>query len=477
MVRLTREVLVGAEPDAVSCFGHSLIALDAAGRPLTPVPLMAGFPERDAGPRAPGPGLDGAAVHARTGQYLPPTRATGPRSSRGWPRRAGSSSDSRRSRFVSFADYSKASPVTSPSLASGTGLLDLGARAWDEELLDSLGSTPGACRSSPNVPVWIDGVCANLGTGCLGSRAALSVGTSAALRILYETDRPRPRPGTLFSISWTSGASSKAGALSDSGGNPPRLARRDTSATAALSATITGYVSALPRRRALDGLGSSCDRRRDRPDLRDDAGRPPPGGARGGGLPVAAIAELLPEIEAVVALGWRPSQRPGVDPDHGRRPSTGRSRIRGRGGIAPRCWPVSAVGTNRLRGGGWHHLGKVFEPHEGRAEAYRSARERQLRLYEEPSWPRLISSNCRSTPSGRLRCDAVQKAGIGHPGNRNGARAPRPTLLYYREEMNHNPANPQWPEPRPASVLSAGTRASPVTPRSISRATTSRSRS
>jgi sugar (pentulose or hexulose) kinase len=28
-------------------------------------------------------------------------------------------------------------------------------------------------------------------------------------------------------------------------------------------------------------------------------------------------------------------------------------------------------------------LGKVFEPHEGRAEAYRSARERQLRLYEE----------------------------------------------------------------------------------------------
>jgi transketolase len=52
-----------------------------------------------------------------------------------------------------------------------------------------------------------------------------------------------------------------------------------------------------------------------------------------------------------------------------------------------------------------------------------------------------------------LAMDAVQKAGIGHPGTAM-ALAPLAYLLY-REEMNHNPANPQWPD-RDRFVLSAG---------------------
>jgi len=106
--------------------------------------------------------------------------------------------------------------VTSPSLASGSGLLDLGARAWDGELLDVLGLDAGRLPELADVPVWIDGACANLGTGCLGSRAALSVGTSAALRILYETDRPRPRPG-LFLYLLDGRRVVEGGALSDGG--------------------------------------------------------------------------------------------------------------------------------------------------------------------------------------------------------------------------------------------------------------------
>jgi transketolase len=52
-----------------------------------------------------------------------------------------------------------------------------------------------------------------------------------------------------------------------------------------------------------------------------------------------------------------------------------------------------------------------------------------------------------------LAMDAVQKAGIGHPGTAM-ALAPLAYLLY-REEMHHNPANPQWPD-RDRFVLSAG---------------------
>src|ERR1700757_5546447 len=49
--------------------------------------------------------------------------------------------------------------------------------------------------------------------------------------------------------------------------------------------------------------------------------------------------------------------------------------------------------------------------------------------------------------------DAVQKANAGHPGTAM-ALAPLAYLLY-AEVMEHNPANPQWPD-RDRFVLSAG---------------------
>jgi gluconokinase len=375
MVRLARDVLGGVEPDAVSCFGHSLIALDAAGRPLTPVlgwrDVRSATQARELQAR-----LDGAAVHARTGQYLHPSY---------WPAKLAWLAETEpevfraASRFVSFADYLLGEPVTSPSLASGTGLLDLGARAWDEELLDSLGLDARRLPELADAPVWIDGVCANLGTGCLGSRAALSVGTSAALRILYETDRPRPRAG-LFLYLLDGRRVVEGGALSDGGNLPVWLdetlrdggpqrddhgltflpflgGERSTGWDPAATGAVTGLTFATTpadlRRAALEGVA----------------------------FRVAAIAELLPEIEAVVASGGGLRNDPAwiqIMADALDRPVT-----------------ESAVEEASLRGAavaalertGYEAaeapLGKVFEPHEGRAEAYRSARERQRRLYEE----------------------------------------------------------------------------------------------
>ena len=375
MVLLARAVLEGAEPDAVSCFGHSLIALDGAGRPLTPVLDWRDVRSAPQARQLEGR-LDRSAVHARTGQYLHPSY---------WPAKLAWLAETEpevwraAARFVSFADYLRGEPVTSPSLASGTGLLDLGTRTWDAELLDCLGLDAGRLPELADVPVWIDGACSNLGAGCIGSRAALSVGTSGALRVLYETDDPRPRPG-LFLYLLDGRRVVEGGALSDGGnlrvwldrtlrdGGDPRADHGltflpflggerstgwDPDATGAVAGLTFETTPADLRQAALEGVA----------------------------FRFAAIAALLPEIEHVVATGG------------GLRYDPAWIQIMA---DALGCPVVeSAVEEASLRGAAVARLqqtgcevakaplGKVFEPQEAMAEEYRSARERQQRLYEE----------------------------------------------------------------------------------------------
>ncbi len=141
IVRLVREVVGGRDEgvDAVgtSCFGHSLIALDAADRPLTPV---LGWRDTRSAEAAAWlrRRVDPGAVQARTGAHLHPSF---------WPAKlawlAEAEPDVFRSaaRFVSFCDYLYARlhgvvAGTSSSIASGTGLLDLTTGGWDPELLE-----------------------------------------------------------------------------------------------------------------------------------------------------------------------------------------------------------------------------------------------------------------------------------------------------------------------------------------------------
>src|SRR5207247_959578 len=132
------------------------------------------------------------------------------------------------SKFVGFSEYLYAQllgrdvPI-STALASATGLLDLHARAWDQELLEVLGVD---AEQLPEIsddavdgwfPALLDGACSNLGTGCVTrERAALMVGTSGAFRTVYESAQPQARPG-LF-IHWVDGARVvEGGSLSDGG--------------------------------------------------------------------------------------------------------------------------------------------------------------------------------------------------------------------------------------------------------------------
>ena len=384
----------GDEVDAVgaSTFGHSLLCLDERGRPASPIYMWRDTRSDDAAEwlrRR----LDAAAVHARTGCHL---------HSSYWPAKlvwlAGEEPELFRSaaRFVSFADYlyerlTGERPQCSLSLASGTGLLDLAAGDWDEELLATLGLdaerlTPlGDEPAEGWFPALLDGVCSNVGAGCVTrERAALMVGTSGAYRILYETERPQPRPG-LFLYRADERRVLEGGALSDGGNLYYWLNQTLRDAEAPLADRDPGshgltFLALLGGERspgwhqhakgAIEGLTFKTSPR----DLRQAA-------LEGVAFRFAEIADLLPGIEEIVATGGALLNDPDwiqIIADALARPITTsgvqEASLRGAAVIASERLGLDVPPAP---------LGRVVEPRADRADAYRAARERQRRLYEE----------------------------------------------------------------------------------------------
>jgi gluconokinase len=203
---------------AISCFWHSLVAVDERDRPLTPVLTW-----RDRGGALPplDPlSLDPADYHRRTGCFLHPAY---------WPakieRLARDGVDA--ARYLSFGDYLllrlTGEARTSVSTASGTGLFDPNGLTWDEETLAALGLKPSQLAPLSDEPVagvWPalgDGACSNVGAGCVSrGRAAVMVGTSAAARVVYEAPAAEPRAG-LFLYRLDDRRFCEGGALSDGG--------------------------------------------------------------------------------------------------------------------------------------------------------------------------------------------------------------------------------------------------------------------
>ena len=377
---LVRDVLGGEEPDGVSCFAHSLVAVDAEWNPLTPI-----LGWRDTRSAAAAEWLrrrvDNDAVHARTGAYLHPSF---------WPAKLAWLAEAepemwrRAERFVSFADFVAGAPETSLSMASSSGLLDLTTRDWDEELLDVLGLERERLPAIVDRPTWIDAACSNVGAGCTTrDRAALMVGTSGALRVLYESERPQPKPG-LFAYLMDERRVVEGGALSD-GGNLYDWLRRtlqDDGGSLAGRDPRDHGLTFLPFLGGERSTGWNPDARgtvhgltfATTPlDLRQAA-------YEGVGFRFAAIAELLPDVTEVVATGG------GLLHDL--------DWVQIMADALARPVLVSAVPEASLRGAAVSVLqrmghepgdaptGEVFHPREDRAEAYRSAREDQQRLYE-----------------------------------------------------------------------------------------------
>jgi gluconokinase len=220
---------------------HSVLPIDSRGEPMGELVSWA-----DTRPRRPPGGLQlGPAaseqLRQRTGCALAPMYWTwrapwlsdalsdglsGPPSKARGARRAGARGGP--ARLVGLAEYVGlkllGDPSMSVSMASGTGLLATAAHTWDEEALEvaGLARSPGVLpplappgwqgrlsegwrRRWPALatavwhPVLGDGAAANLGAGCEGpGRAALTVGTSAAVRALRAAPDASPLPAGLW---------------------------------------------------------------------------------------------------------------------------------------------------------------------------------------------------------------------------------------------------------------------------------------
>jgi gluconokinase len=195
----------------LSCFWHSLVGLDEAGEPVTPVLFWAD--RRSANQVATlRQELDQRAVHQRTGCVI--HSSYWPAKLR-WLKETRPADFARAVRWCSFADYAvkqiHGEDLTTDSMASGTGMMDVRSAQWDGELTAAAGVDPATLPpivppSSPltsmkpafagrwpdlaQIP-WYpgigDGACANVGCGAVTSdRIALTVGTSAAIRVIAE---------------------------------------------------------------------------------------------------------------------------------------------------------------------------------------------------------------------------------------------------------------------------------------------------
>lgn len=197
----------------ISCFWHSLVAVDEGDRPLTPVLTwrdLAGDP----------PPLDPVDYHRRTGCFLHPAY---------WPAKIARlhAEGIDAARYLSFGDYLllrlTGEVRTSVSTASGTGVFDPNRLAWDDETLGALGLDDERLpplSDEPVAGVWPafgDGACSNVGAGATApGRAAVMVGTSAAARVVRAESAVEPRPG-LFLYRLDGTRFCEGGALSDGG--------------------------------------------------------------------------------------------------------------------------------------------------------------------------------------------------------------------------------------------------------------------
>lgn len=195
--------LCDVELVAISAQWHSVVPLDAGGTTLGPV--LTWLDTRPTPPAGMAGPADPDAFHQRTGAWwhrcywsvrLP------------WLRKRTSAPIAR---FVGLPEYVLGALLDdvpmSVSQASGTGLLDLRSLSWDAEACELAGVRPGELptlapagwrgRLRPGyarrwaalaAAAWTapvgDGAASNVGSGCIdASRAAVTVGTSAAVRL------------------------------------------------------------------------------------------------------------------------------------------------------------------------------------------------------------------------------------------------------------------------------------------------------
>ncbi|HVG29158.1 MAG TPA: gluconokinase [Pyrinomonadaceae bacterium] len=228
---------------AVSCFMHSLVGVDSQEeRAVTPVYGWADTRAASEVGRLRGL-FDERAAHARTGC---PFHASYWAAKLLWLRRTRADTFARAARWLSFGEYLLkhlcGETAASVSMASGTGLFDVRRCEWDAEIVAGLGLPTGRLprlagdaetfalsetfaarwpllRGRPVFAVCGDGPANNVGAVCVTAKEiALMVGTSGAMRVVYEGEPPRELPAGLWCYRLDRRRVAVGGALSDGGG-------------------------------------------------------------------------------------------------------------------------------------------------------------------------------------------------------------------------------------------------------------------
>ncbi len=228
---------------AASCFWHSLVGVDEHGRATTPLLGWADTRAKNAAGELKAQ-FNEQEVHPRTGARFHPSY---------WPakllwlRKERSELFKKTKRWLSFSDYLFlrlfGDAGTSVSMASATGLFNQHTCEWDRELLAGLSISaeqlptiagPGETFQQLSdehalrwplldgaawFPAIGDGAANNIGAGCVDpGRAALMIGTSGAMRVLFTGDPVAALPAELFCYRADRDRVVIGGALSDGGG-------------------------------------------------------------------------------------------------------------------------------------------------------------------------------------------------------------------------------------------------------------------
>lgn len=228
---------------AATSFWHSLVGIDAKGKPTTKVLGWADTRSRAYVSRL-RKKLNEDEIHSRTGARFHPSYWPAKML---WLRTEQPNVFARTIKWLSFSDYVYlrllGNAATSVSMASGTGLLDVRKCDWDPTLLKLLRLKPAnlpeiserddqtdalnakykkrwpRLKDARWFPVIADGAANNIGSGCVTkSRAALMVGTSGAMRVAYQGEPPKKIPPGLWCYRIDRKRVIIGGALSDGGG-------------------------------------------------------------------------------------------------------------------------------------------------------------------------------------------------------------------------------------------------------------------
>ncbi|MGI8786388.1 MAG: gluconokinase [Pyrinomonadaceae bacterium] len=228
---------------ATSAFWHSLVGVDAAGKPTTKV-----FGWADTRSRNYVSVLikkfDESEVHNRTGARFHSSFWTAKLL---WLQNEQKEIFKRTAQWLSFGDYAAlkifGESQTSVSMASATGIFDVRKNVWDARLLkflkiksENLSNIVAEdaqtfqlnaqykkrwerLENAEWFPAIGDGAANNIGAGCVSKeKAALMIGTSGAMRVAFPGEIPKNIPSGLWCYRIDRKRIITGGALSDGGG-------------------------------------------------------------------------------------------------------------------------------------------------------------------------------------------------------------------------------------------------------------------